>query len=75
MPGRPWSITLGPVSRRGILIIYRAQIWAVSVKFKLRINELFTHHRPRLAPTAKCFRFELIGLMLYRFSTVSEPAR
>ena len=55
MPGRPWSITLGPVSRRGILIIYRAQIWAVSVKFKLKINELFTRHRPRLAPTGEMF--------------------
>jgi len=55
---RPWSITLDPSRpetrlgrgsgryRGGILIIYRAQIWAVPVKFKLRINELFTRYRP-----------------------------
>jgi len=59
MPVRPSSITLDPSRpetrlgrgrsgryRGGILIIYRAKIWAVSVKFKLRINELFTRYRP-----------------------------
>jgi hypothetical protein len=36
------------------MIIYRAQSWAVSVKFKLRINELFTRYRPQRPALSGC---------------------